>query len=570
MIIFKKTQTYFLSVFILFSTLVGFLNGSQAPVNPFLKSENRNKNALVYQSSKDIYYILAGTGCTGVNVKPGEYLQNYSNKPIFRPGHTLPMLSQWGWGISYDASVQLADWNYSFYIGDANSTLVANMANPTTLAGKALALSKSDPDRYRLQVNVDRYIVPFANYPASAWAHDSGGRFIYDSDGSKIFSPEAPVSFLRQVGEQRADYLRQISEKANIAVVLNGGEAGLGVPINVSNASNDPKVKSAQGTKGWPDYISEKKAYQENLTADAVRSALPDRQLYIYYFASGGATRNYGTQNQWFWNYDKMQTVTDLPNESMYYTQFNSGWVGASTMLSQVLNGVGRQIQLGQPLSYNWVNGGWWKDGSNPGGLGELDKYAGFLKTYFTAGNIGGIAGYFSYPTVQKEGYDGFDACFDPTVSFDYSKYTSPQPNSIPHWLTQMMSLSQNQALFSYLEPFLRNGDLLAGNGQNAYSDDQPSYEFSTGFANTRVVARKMKSTNEWIITAWAADGVTRDVSVTIPTLGTVSVNAVSSGHVYYGKLNGGSPSLTLVDTDPLNPTPSAKALWDSNVLPHN
>lgn len=521
------------------------------------------------QSTKEdeIKYVLTSNpACPNGYSKPADYLASYPSKPIFRSGHTLPFLSQWGWGTPYDASVQLADWHYAVYVGDANNNLVDDINDPSTTIGKAVALSKTDPSRYPLQVNIDRFLVPYADYPDSTWVHDENGRLI---NGSETFSPEAPVSFLRQVAEKKADYLRQISEKANIAIVLNGGETALSVPINASDAQNDPNVIAAQDTKTWSDYISERKAYQEGLTADAVRGVLPARQLYIYYFASGGATRNYGMQNQWFWDYDKMRTATDLPTESMYYTQFNSGWVGGSTMLSQVLNAVGRQIELGQPLSYNWVTGGWWKDGTNPGGLGELDKYMGFLKTYFTAGNVGSVAGYFSYPEVGKEGYSGFDSCFDPAVSFDHSKYTSPQPNSIPHWLTQMMELSQAQGLFSYLEPFLRNGDLLAGDGQNMYSGDQPSYEFTTGFADTRVLARKMKNADQWIVTAWAADGITRDVTVTIPSLGQVSVNAVSAGHVYYvTPANRTSPSL--IDSDPLNPTPTAKTLWDNNILPHS
>ena len=105
---------------------------------------------------------------------------------------------------------------------------------------------------------------------------------------------------------------------------------------------------------------------------------------------------------------------------------------------------------------------------------------------------------------------------------------------------------------------------------KNYFNKDQAAYELPTRYDNTRVLARKMKSSNQWILSAWAADGVTRDVNVSVPGLGTVTLNAIPAAHIYYAKLNGSSPSVTQVDTDPLNPTPSAKTLWDSNVLPHN
>jgi hypothetical protein len=70
----------------------------------------------------------------------------------------------------------------------------------------------------------------------------------------------------------------------------------------------------------------------------------------------------------------------------------------------------------------------------------DIEHYMGFLKCCYTAGMIGAVAGYFAYP---KRGF-GEDL-----------------GDEMPHWLKQMMALSYVQALFSYLDDFLRSGDLL-------------------------------------------------------------------------------------------------------------
>jgi hypothetical protein len=129
----------------------------------------------------------------------------------------------------------------------------------------------------------------------------------------------------------------------------------------------------------------------------------------------------------------------------------------------------------------------------------------------------------FSTPSVSvATGANGFDASFP--------------SNSPPNWLQQMMALSYVHALFSQLEPFTDNSDLISGPQAHALSQDQPAYEFTNTVGRTwqdRVLARKVRNTNEWLICAWAADGVDTNVTVTIPTLGSITVLARDSGAVY-------------------------------------
>ena len=155
---------------------------------------------------------------------------------------------------------------------------------------------------------------------------------------------------------------------------------------------------------------------------------------------------------------------------AIYYKQFNTGWTGNNDMLTQVLNAVGRNMAFGEPLSYNWLCAGWSRKEMGEEAFSDPAHYMGFLKCYYTAGMIGGVAGYFSYP----QGGFGADLGDD-----------------VPNWLMQMMLLARAQALFSHLEDFLRSGDLLPGPHRHRWSEDQPAYELPAGDDNVRVLARR-------------------------------------------------------------------------------
>jgi hypothetical protein len=151
----------------------------------------------------------------------------------------------------------------------------------------------------------------------------------------------------------------------------------------------------------------------------------------------------------------------------------------------------------------------------------------------------GAVAGYFSYPTGTNGtllGGPGFDAAFP--------------SNSPPHWLQQIMALSHVHALFSHLETFTDNSDLLSGPQHHAMSYDQPAYEFTNTVADAtaRVLVRKLRTSNQWIVTAWNAYGTNRNVTVTIPTIGALTVLAADSGSVYQVTMTGTNVTQTLLD----------------------
>ncbi len=66
------------------------------------------------------------------------------------------------------------------------------------------------------------------------------------------------------------------------------------------------------------------------------------------------------------------------------------------------------------------------------------------------------------------------------------------------------------------------------------------------------VFVRKKNASNDWLLTAWTSADTNQSVTVTVPTLGTVTLNARTNGAVYVGT---SSANLILQDTNGLQPT---------------
>ena len=494
----------------------------------------------------------ADTSIPSAMITPAEYLKTQP-WPKFCDGHTLPPLTRFGWILDFSTRVELAEnWGYALEWGgyaDEKSVERA-LKDPNDDGAKCMALAAKDPRKYKLAVICSRELPPNETVPVETWTRNAEGKFlngqaksmdgtVWNSKMDTVYSPESPDSVWKEAGRLRAEPIRRIREKCPIAIVLNGGEYGLGViGFAIKSWEQDPAIIKAKGDKPWYDYISVRKARAEMLIADAVKTQVRDRQLYIYYVTSGGAHRNHSPDwRDWDAGYQWMKPVSDLASDEHYYRSFNSGWTGSDDLLTQALNAKGFEIAQGQPLAYSWLCAGWPRekgfgsgspDPLKDGGLGDLTRYAGFLKCLYTSGMVGGNAGYYDFPT------GGFSA-----------KFTADKP---PHWLQQMTVTSQVHALFSFLENYLRQGDLLPGPGMHVWSKDQPAYEFPTGDEGTRVLARKLKDRPQWLLTAWAADGRDREIKAEIPILGVVRLQARAGGTVYEASNKDGKLELKRVD----------------------
>lgn len=457
-------------------------------------------------------------------------------KPVFRRGHTLPPLTRWGWAMPFEVRVALTEkWGYALEFGEANEQRVAKLEDPTSIESRLVALTAADPVRYPLFVLTYRPLLKpevRAQLPEATWCSGEGGAKL-DAPQWKLWSPEAPDEVFKMAAEGALAPLLKIQEKAPIAVILNGGEYGLSVFGHSGKFwQQDPKVVAAKGEREWFDYISERKAHQEGIITEAVRAAFPKRTLYIWYHFAGQPTWDAW---QWSLDYRYMRKVTDLPDQSLYYKHFNTGWTGGRDLLTNFLQATAQAIALGDPLSYNWVCAGWGdREHSDP------ERYMGFLKCLYASGMTGAVAGYFALPK------GGFGA--------DLGEET-------PSWLWQMTHLAHTHALFSHLEDFIREGDLLPGPDKHRRLASVPAYEFPTGHRDTRVLARRHRKRAEWLIVAWAADGQERKVSVHVPDLGDVEVLARPCGTVYRAAAVQQTdyeppvPKLTLVDPDGMHPS---------------
>ena len=485
------------------------------------------------------------------NVSPAQWLK-LQPKPKFREGYTLPRLTRYGWTLPFDVRVELTEeWGYALefggYVGDDT---VKRLDDPASMESRLAALTMKDPKRYPLAVICSRQL-PGEEAPPETWTRDKDGKVLngqaksmdgttWSEEKGAVFSPEAPDSVWKMAGEYRASPFRQMIKRGiPISIVLNGGEYGLGVPGFARKIwEQDPTIMKAKGEKSWFEYTSKRKARAEILIADAVKAAVPQRDLYIYYVTTGGTHRNHAADwMDWGPGYQWLKPVSDLASSEHYHRHFNSGWVGEDNILTQALNARGYEIAQGYPLSYDWLCAGWpresglgsgAKDRYNDGGLGNLDLYRGFLKCMYTAGMVGGNAGFYDFPR------GGFEAQFP--------------ANNPPHWLLQMTAFSCVHALFSFHENMIRQGDLLSGPDQHVWSKDQPAYELSTGSPDLRVLARKLRDKPQWLITAWAADGKARPVKVAIPELGEVTLEARATGSVYEASLKDGKQELKQVD----------------------
>jgi hypothetical protein len=451
--------------------------------------------------------------------------------PRFKKGHTLPRLCQWGPELSVEVRLELAErWGYAVQFGRLRPELVEALAKPDSAVSRLCREVRSRPDELPLQVivapafSVRAYI---EELPKEAFCLDAEGNLV---EGKKIWSPEAPDAVFERIADYEVAMLREVAQHAPIAYITNGGEYALStVGHDLKYWEQDPRVAKARGDRDWYEYISERKAHQEMIITERIRKAFPSRKLYIYYATDACPHRGrYPGWEKWAWDYKFMRPVSDIPNTSLYFGHYNTGWGGQYDMLTMALNTVAQQIAVGEPLSYNWTCAGWptaegerrWVDPP----ISDVPHYIGYLKCFYTAGMIGGVAGYFAYDAGEN-------------------------------WIWQYLALSQVHALFSHLEEFLREGDLLPGPQNHRWSKDLPAYEFPTGDPTVRVLARKHRQRPEWLVTAWAAQGEAREAEGEIPQLGKVKVFARPEGSVYLARLEEGQPKLKLLDQNGLLPT---------------
>jgi hypothetical protein len=495
------------------------------------------------------------------------------NRPVFKQGNTLLPLSQSHCGIAPNISIELMKhWGYTARLPDVNN-------GPITQEVKA------NPGRYFVEVPLGNLVTIDNNYngqdaslptmPAAFYLRDETGAFILNG-GRRIISPAAPDDVVNIFADHVGRGVAAVEASLNqpIKLIQNSGEYGVGLLTEFGSQfyQRDPAVLAAFQASGltWHGYNAREKARHERLIKAGIFNKLKkDRPIYNVYQEAYGGERgrwggwpNYVFQIEPFFGLDGKPTVSDYSSPEMYYRLNNSGWTGVLSMkpwdgLTQSLKNIGGTIKLGQRHIFPWVSAGW--DGGQGGAntSSDSDLFMGMMKSMYTLGALGATSGYFT--------------CEGP--KFEAMRQNQPVGTALHTQIRGLSVLSQAHALFSHLEADLRNSDLLPGDGSHAYTDGEPvapSMEFTAVGETTqqagqfgpvtvrtvRVLARKVKDQDRWLISAWASTGVDREVRVTIdPKLGEMKLKARKAGSIYIAEIKNGVSSLRLIDEDGMNPT---------------
>lgn len=540
-----------------------------------------------------------------------DHLQN-SVAGVYRDRHTLPPLTgmishyiplllelanRWGFGLdlqiippycSIDITKAAGPPNYNAdHNTEALAIAVAGNGRYKTVAGFAAALpGYARSGRAWLEDAASNGV----SIPEAVWLHDSDGNRLASNDNPDM-SPLAPTDWIRSVTKSLGECAANFSKVYPLSYISSNGEYGVGV-MGWASCSylKDPDLIAAIGYPGqldpycWekPEYVngdrnaaltrfvSQKAALHERTIYEEATKSVKwrdDKEFYGLYADSYGSDR--GRWNGWAaWMRDFEDFVdvgvSTIPQPQLYYNDNNGGWGGIdqlgnpSDMTWKMLNEVGGHIRLGIKNFFTWISVG----GHSLSGyqIADQTRWTGFLKIMFTAGGLGGSSGYFVYNgTYEGQAVRG-----------------NAMGTTLHPWLRQYMDMSRVQALFSHVEDYLREGDLVNGSYMhpfNVLTEPIPLYCLDivgepqgNGISpGVYVLARKMPSALKWLVTAWAQQGNDREVVAVLPGAGEITVNARVAGTVYIVSQTNGALSMHVLDPDPMNP--SALMFSDPNAL---
>lgn len=552
----------------------------------------RNKKPASKATAAAILALLLAQFAAHALVTPAQYLQSQIH-PTFKAGHRLPPLAKfWPDLVNYDSTAfyEFSRFGYCIYINGYLSAAGASseLANPASDLSRKVKLYLSDPNRYSLCVAVSKDYVDssvsaavdigtLADYqrqvglmaPETYLRYANGdtilGEAYYWRKPCMLWSPEGHTAW-QTMAHQRAEGLRRLKAAGvnRIEIIMNSGEYGSRTDAYDSvSLARDPRVVAARGSMPWQTYLDKAWAKLEGYITDSVNVVYPktNRGQYVKYCNSPRIDRGArwrGTDNgAWGPGWPEGMNNSDLFNTELYPWfswgaagfEYTPGWTAIGTpkwkgwdMCRIALNATSQSIAVGKPLGYHWLA----VTLSDQPGWIPANTYMGWAKFLYTQGMIGAVVQDYSSNSQFNPQH--------PEASFD--------PANPPSWLRGMVAHGQVHALFSHLDDFLFDGDLLPGPNVHDFSLDMPGYEFPASDINIHVLARKKKSAEEWIVTAFLG---TNDISnttiaskkshVTIPGIGVMTVNARSCGSVYLVKRINGVMSMKLLDPDPANPS---------------
>jgi hypothetical protein len=523
-----------------------------------------------------------------------DHLSN-SLAPVHRQGHTLAPLA----GMiehHFPMARQLADrWGFGLQVAVNPGFCEVNPGGDGGNLNQVLGAAVASNGRYPLVVGMANILPGYGNSsanwvgsaPASVWLRDLAGNLLPNAERPRM-SPVAPEAWVRGAARSHAECIGRITAAYPAALITSGGEYGVDVAgFAWCNLLIDPNVLAAAGfpvipggsdprdpscfqnpafSNGVRDYgilrlLSRSKMRHERIIREEVdaraRWSSAGPQYSLYGDAFGPERNRWNGWSSWMFYVEDGITaggVSTMGSPEFYFGYTNQGWSGRNSLgdpqdiMTTMLNNAGGSIRAGRPLTYGWVSAGW--GGGGP--VADRERWMGFTKMLFTAGMVGAANGYFDYT----------DAYVNQVVR---GAATGP---TLPLWLWQYIDLGQAHGLFSYLDVYLRDGDLVRGSGNHPYrygGDDSPTVPWYgltvTGNTNANgptayALARKRRGADRWIVATFANVGSSRDIQVQLPGAGSLTLLTRPAGAVYLVELNGaGQPVTRLIDTDPMQPT---------------
>lgn len=572
-----------------------------------------------------------------------DYLNN-TLAPVFRTGHTLQPLGsaaiehqpkqlialadRWGWalqtGLNPGGPTDLipAKGYCEFSVANAQGAPDYGYAH----GSEVLRIALESGGRYKVMLSVSNMLpgqnvdsTPFVGIlPENVW-YNSGDP---NSAATRIggthptLSVLAPTAWVTDyIAKRHGECIKRFSAQYPISVIADFQEYGSGtLTQDYCALTDDPRMVELAGNPGvlgnpYPNCgtpaagSAQQQDRDRKLPRVVGRNLAAQKQAVKAGLLSGATWRNgqpfisfYGNSygrdrsrySDWvgygYWIEDEgTPKLSSAGSQEYYWRRNNTGYTGInasntpSDMGTQLLNDVGGSIRNGVTTFYPWVSSGWGY--GYPEYVSPRDRWMGFLKLMYTSGAVGALSGWFDYA-------DQF---------LQQTARNAAIGTALPDWLAQYMDVAHAHALFSHLEPLVKNSDLVQGathdgstahpyNQEPATSPAVPYYALKlqgewvdgdqsylgqgktspTGGPQAYVMARKIRGAQRWIITAWANVGNDRNVVATLPGYGQITVLARVAGSVYLAEIDGsGKLNLQLIDVDPMNPS---ALLFDSSI----
>lgn len=430
-----------------------------------------------------------------------QFLQD-AGAPIAAPGHTLDPLT-WSLGGQFGEALQqeLSRWGYAVFIDGAK------VLTPTSSSYRLAQWAKAHDAPVFCYLTRPSLDCPEL-VPESIWCHDAAGARL------PRFKPYLRDTEYAALAELSLPNLRNVvASGARLGMVIYAGEDEITTPDHGAAVwKSDPTVAAAIAKQLPGDLINFYGSAKGRQVAAVLAAVQHTTSAPLVYYGTGITTAGWYNERQQIgsgWTYRHLRWGSSRPSFELYYSAAGNGTFTSTprNLLRCATNVAG---QLDGRLAYHWINGGQF---DNPLNNAPDDLFRGYLRCCYTLGMTGVAHGYCKTPP------GGFNNDLGATV---------------PNWLRQMMTIAQVHAEFSYLEDYLRTGELLYGDTWHVWNANgiQPSYEFTTGDPTAHVIARQ-KPDGKTLICAWVADGLNRPVTVTIPKLGTITITATREAALY-------------------------------------